>query len=228
MIESCPISLGFANTSSCCKDVSCGFADVKVGLLLSPNYPNNYQHYLECNHQLSTEPGKFITVEFESFNVSCVSLRKTKIFDKHQKIACHFLQVATNDYLRLYDGKSSDANLLAALTGYNIPANISSCGKQMHVVFTPDYSVTNSGYYAKIHTSEADGNCNTQTKTTTRISNAAFFHEAKGLESKTTLTSHKYFSWKHDVDEMRQGKKDSTSTEKVTCFDMIIFTWFTK
>ena len=76
--EICPTSLGFANTTSCCQsvDVSCGFADVEVGLLLSPNYPNNYQNNLECAHQLSTEPGKMITVEFESFSVSCVSKYK--------------------------------------------------------------------------------------------------------------------------------------------------------
>ena len=70
-------------------------------------------------------------------------------------------QVEANyDYLRLYDGNSSDANLLAELTGYQIPANVSSCGNQMHVVFSSDYSVTRSGYYAKLHVSE--GNCNNQ------------------------------------------------------------------
>ena len=58
------------------------------------------------------------------------------------------------DYLRMYDGNSSDANLLAELTGYDIPANVSSCGNQMHVVFTSDGSVTRSGYYAKIHVHE--------------------------------------------------------------------------
>ena len=75
--ESCPTSLGFTNTTSCCRgvdylDVSCGYADVNNGLLLSPNYPNNYQNNLECTHQLSTEPGKMITLEFKSFAVSCV------------------------------------------------------------------------------------------------------------------------------------------------------------
>ena len=70
-------------------------------------------------------------------------------------------QVETDyDYLRMYDGNSSDANLLAKLTGYDIPANISSCGNQMHLVFTSDYDVTESGYYAKLHVSE--GNCNNQ------------------------------------------------------------------
>ena len=81
VLESCPTSLGFTNTTRCCQgvdylDVSCGYADVNNGLLLSPNYPNDYQNNLECAHQLSAEPGKFITVEFESFSVSCVSKDK--------------------------------------------------------------------------------------------------------------------------------------------------------
>ena len=61
-------------------DVSCGYADVEVGLLLSPNYPNNYQNNIVCTHQLSDEPGKLITVEFESFDVSCVLFLKDKNF----------------------------------------------------------------------------------------------------------------------------------------------------
>ena len=79
--ESCPISLGFSNATSCCQDVSCGFADVEVGFLLSPNYPNNYQNNKYCTHQLSAEPGKMITVEFESFAVSCFLLWKKSSFN---------------------------------------------------------------------------------------------------------------------------------------------------
>ena len=70
-------------------------------------------------------------------------------------------QVETNyDYLRMYDGTSSGANLLAELTGWKMPANVTSCGNQMHMVFTSDGSVTKSGYYAKLHVSE--GNCSHQ------------------------------------------------------------------
>ena len=81
LLDSSVTSLGFTNTTSCCQgvdylDVSCGYADVNNGLLLSPNYPNNYQNNIYCDHQLSTEPGKIITVEFESFSVSCVSKYK--------------------------------------------------------------------------------------------------------------------------------------------------------
>ena len=71
-----------------------------------------------------------------------------------------------------YDGRSTKY-LLAALTGYQIPANISSSGNQMHTVFSSDGYISKSGYYAKIHTSGVD---------------AAYF-EAEGLESKKSSSS---------------------------------------
>lgn len=71
LLESCPPDLGFANTTSCCQDsMTCGIADLKTGLIVSPNFPQNYQNNMQCAHQISTEPGKIITIEFESFNVS--------------------------------------------------------------------------------------------------------------------------------------------------------------
>ena len=83
LLDSCPSSLEFTNTTSCCQDVdvTCGFADVNNGLLLSPNYPNDYQNNLQCSHTLTTEPGKFITIEFQSFKVSCVSSLETSWFN---------------------------------------------------------------------------------------------------------------------------------------------------
>ena len=62
--------------------------------------------------------------------------------------------------MRLYEGNNSNANLLAKLTGHEIPANVSSCGNQIYMVFTSDVTVTKSGYYAKLHVSE--GNCSHQ------------------------------------------------------------------
>ena len=68
------------------------------------------------------------------------------------------LKVETNyDYLRLYDGNTSNSNMLAELTGYSLPPNVWSCGNQMLAVFSSDGSVTRAGYYAKITVS--DGNC---------------------------------------------------------------------
>ena len=70
LLESCPTSLGFSNATSCCQDVGCGYGSVESGLLVSPNYPNFYTNGLVCYLNLTTELGKVITIEFESFDVS--------------------------------------------------------------------------------------------------------------------------------------------------------------
>ena len=72
------------------------------------------------------------------------------------------LKLETNyDNLRLYDGNTSNAihylsmgTRLAKLTGSNLPANITSFGNQIVVVFTSDGSVVRPGYRAKLHVSE--------------------------------------------------------------------------
>ena len=68
--ESCSSNLGYANGTNCCQDVSCGFADIRSGLLFSPYFPNDYGNSMLCAHQISAEPGKIIGIEFDSFNVS--------------------------------------------------------------------------------------------------------------------------------------------------------------
>ena len=69
-LNSCPLDLGFADGTNCCQDMSCGLLDMKNGVLLSPNYPNNYQVGLNCSHQISTDPGNWIIIEFVEFEVS--------------------------------------------------------------------------------------------------------------------------------------------------------------
>ena len=59
-----------------------------------------------------------------------------------------------NDYVRFYDGTSTTANLLAELTGNQIPSNVSSCYNEMHVVFYSSSSGTSAGYFARIHLAE--------------------------------------------------------------------------
>ena len=62
---------------------------------------------------------------------------------------------ADSDYLRIYEGNSTDSNLLAELTGFEIPANVTRCrGNQMHVVFSSNSGWTYSGFKANIHVSE--------------------------------------------------------------------------
>lgn len=69
VLKSCPLGLYISNETNCCQNVSCGWADIKSGLLFSPNYPKEYQNNKQCAHQISAEPGNIITIQFESFNV---------------------------------------------------------------------------------------------------------------------------------------------------------------
>ena len=41
--------------------------------------------------------------------------------------------------------------MLATLTGYVTPNNVSSWANEMHVVFSSDHSENKAGYYAKVH-----------------------------------------------------------------------------
>ena len=65
-----------------------------------------------------------------------------------------FIQVMSDDSLKIYEGTSAAGNLLATLTGHEIPGNVSSCRSEMHVVFASSFSESSTGYHAKIHTSE--------------------------------------------------------------------------
>ena len=91
------------------------------------------------------------------------------------------------------------------MTGFqSSPANISSCGNQMHVAFSSDYMVTRAGYYAKIHTSE--GSCNGKS-----------YYDGKVFKSKKSLTIHKGFQWKHNDNENRHGKAQDVTSKQFTC-----------
>ena len=70
------------------------------------------------------------------------------------------------DYLRLYEGKSRQDDMIAFLTGDMMPGNISSCGNEMHVAFHSNkWNDDNDiGYYAKIHVSESNCSTNITTK----------------------------------------------------------------
>ena len=97
--------------------------------------------------------------------------------------------------MRLYDGTDSNANLLDKLTGYQLPVNVTSCGNEMHVVFSSDSSVTKEGYHAKIHVTE--GSC------------------SQGMQSKRPVFSIRHFpslqlDFKEKIQEAERKIKQDT------------------
>jgi hypothetical protein len=63
----------------------------------------------------------------------------------------HF-DLEENDYLRVYDGETIEADLIGEFTGDNIPAGMSSTGNKMLITFESDGSGTASGFRAEFST----------------------------------------------------------------------------
>ena len=85
-----------------------------TGVLMSPNYPNNYNANDDCGWLLEVDNTHVVQFQFEDFDV-----------EPHSN--CSY------DYVALYDGVSTDAPLLLLHCGKELPspAVISSSGSQM-------------------------------------------------------------------------------------------------
>ena len=70
--KNCPF--GYMKTTDCCYDYCMKWLDMENGTLVSPNYPNKYDHYQVCDWLITvamTVAGpRTITLEFIKFSVS--------------------------------------------------------------------------------------------------------------------------------------------------------------
>merc|ERR1712150_302034 len=96
--------------------------------ITSPNYPQSYGNSMNCSWTIKVSPGKKVELKFLDFN----------------------LETATNcryDWLRAYDGTSSNAPPIGQkLCGNSTPPNIISTRNEIHVKFSTDHSVNNTGF----------------------------------------------------------------------------------
>lgn len=65
----CPSELGLPIGTDCCFDLCHSFIDMGSRVLVSPNFPKNYQNNLHCTAQITVQQGLIITIEFDTFNV---------------------------------------------------------------------------------------------------------------------------------------------------------------
>ncbi|MCR8923055.1 hypothetical protein NO559_09750 [Dasania sp. GY-MA-18] len=86
---------------------------------------SNYSNNESCNFLIQPSGGGTITLSFSAFNVE-----------------------NNYDYVRIYDGTSTSAPLLATLTGTSIPSAVVASSGSMLVRFTSDGSVVRSGFSA--------------------------------------------------------------------------------
>ncbi|XP_068442403.1 CUB and sushi domain-containing protein 1a isoform X2 [Clinocottus analis] len=93
------------------------------GVLLSPNFPSNYDNNHECIYRITTEKGKGIRLKAESFSL------------------------LDGDYLKVYDGENTSSRLLGNFTheGMMGPV-INSTSNRLWLEFNSNASGTNQGF----------------------------------------------------------------------------------
>ena len=93
--------------------------------ITSPRYPNNYAKWMSFSWTVSS------------------SQRMSLTFNGLVNIA--------NDFLKVYDGPSSNSSKLKEITGNNVsPEPINSSGNYLHITFVSDHNVINTGFSATI------------------------------------------------------------------------------
>ncbi|XP_059839979.1 CUB and sushi domain-containing protein 3 [Hypanus sabinus] len=93
------------------------------GILLSPNYPLNYENNHECVYSIQVQAGKGINISARTFHL------------------------AQGDTLKIYDGKDSSAHLLGAFFGTGmLGVTLSSTSNHLWLEFNTDSETTAEGF----------------------------------------------------------------------------------
>ncbi|XP_038141380.1 deleted in malignant brain tumors 1 protein-like isoform X3 [Cyprinodon tularosa] len=146
---SCSCSSSCQWNGNCCHDFNyeCGHLQTSAptpgncggylygssGTFESPNYPNNYQNYLDCTWYI--RPGRqFIRLQISDLDTEC---------------CC--------DWVYVYDGSSTSSRNVLQLCSTNYVV-YHSTGPYLTVRFRTDHSVTNRGFQAS-YTSVAESSC---------------------------------------------------------------------
>ncbi|XP_073446315.1 CUB and sushi domain-containing protein 3 isoform X7 [Dendrobates tinctorius] len=93
------------------------------GILLSPNYPLNYENNHECIYSIQVQAGKGINISARTFHL------------------------AQGDVLKIYDGKDNTAHLLGAFTASSLRGlTLSSTSNHIWLEFNSDSEVNDEGF----------------------------------------------------------------------------------
>ena len=91
--------------------------------ITSPRFPNDYSSNEACEWDIEAPFGKRIELGFLNFRTE-----------------------ATHDYLKIYDGRSNNSNLILRHSGFAVPSNTHSSGNRLHLVWESDVSIQDSGF----------------------------------------------------------------------------------
>ncbi|XP_070559109.1 bone morphogenetic protein 1-like [Ptychodera flava] len=97
----------------------------------SPNYPNQYDKYIQCSYTINTLNGSLVKVKFSAFEIQ-------------DSPNC------SSDRLLVYDGDGSTAPLIGKYCGRKIDDVIISSGKSLYAVFLTDSAISSRGFKADV------------------------------------------------------------------------------
>ncbi len=133
------------------------------GAVLDTYPTGNYPNFATGDHILTQFSGSIVDgsgpVEDYQNNTSCTWLINPQTEeDSVSNITLKFFRFETevNDYITIYDGESTQDNLLAEFSGTELPDMVTSNGNKMLVVFNSDNAGTASGWYAEYTANKAE------------------------------------------------------------------------
>ncbi|KAL7976600.1 hypothetical protein Chor_008549 [Crotalus horridus] len=106
-----------------------GILTTSSGIFMSPNYPMPYYKNAECYWLLKSSHGSVFELYFDQFHLEAHS-------------SCYF------DYLAVYDGSSSNSNMLGKFCGNQIPPTLRSTSNNMYIKLRTDGSLNSRGFLA--------------------------------------------------------------------------------
>uniref|UniRef100_A0A8C5HD89 Cubilin n=1 Tax=Gouania willdenowi TaxID=441366 RepID=A0A8C5HD89_GOUWI len=111
-------------------DPGCGgtFTDTE-GIIISPNWPNNYNHNRQCIYLIRLPVGEMVGLNFTHMNLESHS-------------SCTF------DYVEVRDGSLETDPLIGRYCGSLLPAPIISSANSLWIRFRSDSSVSRAGFRA--------------------------------------------------------------------------------
>ncbi|KAM7390891.1 hypothetical protein PAMA_008881 [Pampus argenteus] len=111
-------------------DPGCGgtFTDSE-GIIISPNWPNNYAHNRQCIYLIRLPVGEKVALNFTNMNLESHS-------------TCMF------DYVEVHDGRMETDPLIGRYCGSSLPAPILSSSNSLWIRFRSDSSVSQAGFRA--------------------------------------------------------------------------------
>lgn len=104
-----------------------GYFTLDKGEIVSPSFNGSYLSNMICEYKIKTRPDTKIKLDFVSFSLE-------------SSFNCKF------DYLKIYDGPSSDSALVGKFCGTSHPKTYTSSSNYIYIRFKSDYVASSAGF----------------------------------------------------------------------------------